>query len=945
MGGLTGIAFAAPWLLLGLLALPLLWLLLRATPPAPRRRRFPGIVLLQGLEDDERETARTPWWLLLLRSLAMAALILGFAGPILNPPREEPGAGADPLLVLLDGSWADARDWERRLARADAALEAAAARARPAAVLLLSQPLSGPIPFQGAEAWRRRLAALSPNPWEPDMRTASGWAEALQGRFETLWFSDGLAREGRADLLRALRRHGDLRVIESPQPLYGLAPPRLDGGQLLVRALRARPDGARDLTVLARGTGPNGAERVLARAGVHFAAGSREAELRLSLPVELANRISRIALEGQQSAAAVSLAADTLRRRKVGLVRGSAEGEADRLLSPRHYLRQALGPTSDLIEGTLGDLTAADPDVIVLADVAALAPAEAEALEGWVRRGGLLLRFAGPRLAASDVGRGKADPLLPVRLRSGGRILGGAMSWGTPRKLSPFPESSPFFGLKLPDDVEVSAQVLAEPDPELAARTIATLADGTPLVTRKALGSGQVVLFHVTANAEWSNLPLSGLFVKMLNRLLAQSATGPGAAADLAGRLWEQRLRLDAFGALHEGVGGEAIAGERLQRALPEGRSGPGLEPGIYQAGARAVALNVIGPERRLEAARWPADLPVEGMQSRRGLDLKPWLLGLGLLLLAADILASLLVSGRMRPHRPPHRRGRGAGAAVGLLAALGLSAALAPTPAALRAQEALPPVDDAFAIEATAQLHLAHVLTGDARVDEIAHAGLVGLSDVLFARTSVEPAEPIGVDIETHELAFFPFLYWPVTADQPRPSPEAYARLNRYLANGGMILFDTRDADIATGAAPTVNAGRLREIAFGLDIPPLEPLPEDHVLTRTFYLLKETPGRYRNASLWVEAAPPDARRIEGMPFRDLNDNVSPVAIGNGDWAAAWAVTQSGDPLLPVGRGRSGERQREFAYRFGVNLVMYALTGNYKSDQVHVPALLERLGQ
>ena len=89
----------------------------------------------------------------------------------------------------------------------------------------------------------------------------------------------------------------------------------------------------------------------------------------------------------------------------------------------------------------------------------------------------------------------------------------------------------------------------------------------------------------------------------------------------------------------------------------------------------------------------------------------------------------------------------------------------------------------------------------------------------------------------------------------------------------------------------------------------------------------------------------PGAEQVEGMPFRNLNDGVTPVVIGGNDWASAWAVTSTGQSMLPVGRGCGGERQRELAYRFGVNLVMHVLTGNYKSDQVHVPALLDRLGQ
>jgi hypothetical protein len=159
------------------------------------------------------------------------------------------------------------------------------------------------------------------------------------------------------------------------------------------------------------------------------------------------------------------------------------------------------------------------------------------------------------------------------------------------------------------------------------------------------------------------------------------------------------------------------------------------------------------------------------------------------------------------------------------------------------------------------------------------------------------------------------------------------------------MILFDTRDADLGGGAAGTTPNGRvLQRIAMRLDVPPLEPVPNDHVLTRTFYLLQDFPGRWANSPVWLEASP-DPQAVEGMPFRNLNDGVTPVVIGGNDWAAAWATEENGQPMFPVGRGIAGERQREMALRFGINLIMYVMTGNYKSDQVHVPALLDRLGQ
>ena len=926
------IGFTAPLILLGLLLLPVLWLLLRAVPPAPIRRRFPGVALLLGLQDDENEADKTPWWLLLLRMAALAAAIIGFAGPVLNPRAERPGSG--PLLILADGSWADAAGWVRRIERMDALLEEAGADGRPVAVVLLADLPEGPLPFQGAEAWQRRLAGLQPAPWAPT--PSPRWIAALsdEGDFDTVWLSDGLARESRAPLLAALEAHGAVRVIESPRPVLGLGAVRFEEGEIAMDVLRSRAEGPLEVAIAAIGPDPAGVTRELARVEAGFEPGAGSAEARFSLPAELRNRITRFAISGLRSAGAVQLADDALRRREVALIAGRADREGLDLLDPLHYLRKALEPSADLLEGGLDEILPANPDVIILADVAKLSPGEEEALREWVGKGGLLVRFAGPQLAASDVSRGAEDPLMPVRLRAGGRVVGGAMSWGTPKKLRPFAPESPFFGLDIPPDVEVSAQVLAEPDPTLSARVIASLADGTPLVTRKRIGQGQVVLFHVTANAEWSSLPLSGLFVEMLERLAVSARKGTPGAESLAGTEWRLEKRLDGFGELADAAEPLVVQGEEIATAEP----GPEPPPGLYAGEDRSLAVNVLGEGAALAPAAWPARIPVEGIAALRETGLKGAFLAAALALLLLDLLASLWLSGRLRGPR------RGLAAGV-LLLGLCLGA-LAPAPAA-RAQEGAPPPPDeaeARAIAAASKVTLAYVITGDSALDRLSEAGLLGLSDILYRRTSVEPGLPMGVDLERDELSLFPLLYWPISPSQPLPSKEAYAKLNEYLRRGGMILFDTRDGDLSGLGQSTPEGRKLQALALPLDIPPLEPVPEDHVLTRTFYLIQTFPGRY-DRPIWAEAAPPDAEKVEGMPFRNLNDGVSPVIIGGNDWAGAWAVDRTGAPLLPVGRGYTGERQREMAYRFGVNLVMYVLTGNYKSDQVHVPALLERLGQ
>ena len=916
------VGFGAPLLLLGLVLLPILWLLLRAVPPAPVKRMFPGVALLLGLSDDETQTDRTPWWLLLLRMAAIAAAIIGFAGPILNPKTDAGGDG--PLLIVVDATWADAADWPRRMARVEALLSEASQAGRQTAIVTLTDlPADGVLPFRSANSWVPQLAGFAPAPWSPDAEALDGFASALEGDFDTYWLSDGLARDSREELLAALQDRGAVTVFESPRSVIGLKPARFEEGNILLTATRSRTTSEGGATVIAHGLDPAGTPRALARVGLEFAPGEAEASETLALPAELRDRVTRFEIEGVRSAGAISLTDDSLRRREVAIIAGREDREGLQLLSPTHYLEQALVTNADMINGSISEITLANPDVIILADVVTLGGSEAEDIEDWIRKGGLLLRFAGPRLAASDLGREEEDILMPVRLRAGGRTVGGAMSWGEPKALRSFSSESPFFGLNIPEDVTVTSQVMAQPDPSLAERTIATLADGTPLVTRKRMDLGQVVLFHVTANADWSTLPLSGLFVRMLERLAVSSQISELAADDLIGTVWTADKVLTGFGEVQDAGTMAGIAGERLIEETP----GPSLPPGLYAGDDRRIALNVVNSDTALAPAVWPADIAIEGFAVTEETPLKGLLLSLALLTLIADILATLWLSGRLS--------GAVARTTTGILALVLLAAPEA------HAQEQ----DIERLLSAASEVTLAHVITGDRAVDQVASAGLMGLSNVLTRRTSIEPAAPVAVNLETDELSVFPFLYWPVTPNQPRPSSDAYARLNAYLRTGGLILFDTRDANTAGFGASSPNGRKLQELALPLDIPPLAPVPSDHVLTRTFYLLQDFPGRFAGRDVWVEAAPADAEQVEGMPFRNLNDNVTPVVIGGNDWAAAWATNERGASMFPVGRGFAGERQREVAYRFGVNLIMHVLTGNYKSDQVHVPALLDRLGQ
>lgn len=621
------IGFLAPWLLSALAALPVLWLILRAMPPLPRQVRFPGTRLLLGLSDPHPVARHTPWWLLLLRVLAIAALILGFAGPVWKPVPQAGGQG--PLLIVMDAGWAAAPDWPQRQDRALRALDAAGAAGQPAALLVADGQATGALPFQPAPELAARLRALRPAAWETRYPAdpEPTLAEAPAG-LSTLWLSDGLDHPARADWLAALTQRGAVTVVPPQGPRLSLQTVAGDQPSLLMRST-----GGPVPEVLAIGIDPQGTARELARlkpgAG-ETGEGVTTHKVPIDLPSELRNRVTRYEIQGQASAGAVVLADDSLRRRKLALVGDDRASEGQRLLSPLHYLRRALAPSTDLIEGGLGDVLQAAPDVIVLADQLGL-PEEA-ALRDWVEKGGLLIRFAGPRMAASD--RLAEEPLLPVRLRAGGRDIGGALSWGAPRGIADFAPDGIFAGLQVPRDATVRAQLLAEPAPDLAQRSIAQLSDGTPLVTRAALGQGQLVLFHTTANAEWSSLAISGLFVQMLDRLVRSARSSPAAPeADRAEQpFWLPELVLDGFGRAAPPTDPVPVPAADFARG-----PAPGAPAGLYRGGERMLALNAGGP---IAPAAWPG-ARIESAAQAPGLDLRGWLIALAAALFALDALGS----------------------------------------------------------------------------------------------------------------------------------------------------------------------------------------------------------------------------------------------------------------------------------------------------------------
>jgi hypothetical protein len=892
--------FLQPWALLGLLALPVLWLLLRATPPEPKRFALPSLALLDDLKPDEETPARTPWWLLLLRMIALGLAILGFARPTWAPNAQVNTTGG--TLIVVDDGWTSAERWRDLVRTATSAVDETSQDGGNIHVMFTAphEVTRDPSEVLDAETARQLLRNTRPAAWLPDRMAALKKLDETglkPGRI--IWATDGFDHDDSAAFARGLTAKAATEVrVTRPKNAFAItsADSSAEGARVSVVRANSLPGATADVIAeTAEGAS-------IASTRIAFQGGSMTADALFAIPAAALNRVARFRIGGSPSAGGVWLWDDTARRPHVGLA--DARDEAQPLLSEHYYVRKALQPYAQLTEKKLSDLLDSPIDAIILGDRGTIEEDLRDKLTAWIEKGGVLIRFAGPRLAAQD------DSFTPVPLRPTSRSLGSSLSWETPQRIAPFDNNSPFVGIPRPTDTAVRQQVLANPSAELESLTWARLEDGTPLVTARRIGRGELILFHVTADPDWSDLPYTGAFVEMLRRSVVSGGERSGAAAlSTEGTLAPTRV-LDGYGVLQPP---QSTATPIPAANFLTTRPGPTTPPGLYAGPGGERALNAGAPAPQI-VETWPGVTKVteqEAVVERAGLG--GWMIALALSIVALDLIIALAFAGRLP------RFGRQAAGALAVFFFAG---------AVLNGQPASAQTSEQLAREAAAHLRFAYVKTGDRSLDETTAAGLFGLSYELGARTSVEPETPHGVDLSRDHLELYPMIYYAVPRNAKALPPAAVAKVNAYLRAGGAFVVDTRDA--APGRDVSQN---LSTLLAGIDAPPLQPAPPTHVLTKSYYLIRSFPGRL-NGRLWIEsgAADRDTRR---------GDGVSGLFIGGSDWAGAWAIDKNGKALRTMD---GGPNAREMAYRFGINLVMYILTGNYKEDQVHIPDLLDRLG-
>ncbi len=917
------LAFHHPWILLGLLGIPLLWILIRLMPPSSSVIAFPAVRLLHHLRSPEEIAKTAPWWLLLLRISFVIAMILGFSHPVLVPQDDLPGKGA--LILVINNDWSSARNWPKRIRAARSLIKHAERENRSIYIITTIPVAQNPVSFDNKftpPTAQNYLKTLQPRPWPSDLtKLLSNLKKmALPSPADVVWLTDKIEKKGKNQLAQSFQRLGSLTILtdESSSPKI-LSPPIANSQKLTLKAFRLNSSRKETIVIQAF----DNEKTLVDYSTVSFQPGDRETIVNFSLPIELRNKVTQIKIKGEPSAAAVILLDDSFKRYRVGLV-SNIEFETEQpLLNKLFYLEQAISPFSEIHKDNINALLSRKASTIIMADIETISKIEESSLTTWMENGGVLIRFAGPHLAAHGIGENSSiyPKLLPVELRGGDRTLEGVLSWTKPLPISEFNPSGPFNNLPSYPNVLVQRQVLAEPDAGLNAKTWARLQDGTPIVTGVKRGDGWLVLFHTTANPEWSNLALSGLFVDMLQRLIS---LGLGNVENSVSMEIPPIETLNGFGILGPPEPNTQSIALKQNQLKPEVTANH--PPGFYGNDLIRSALNLnIDPNLMVSKSIIGKGVIKRPFDRLPEVNFRPIFLVISFVLLILDLLISLMIRGYFFPDDLAKKRTK----IIPVLLLIFLYPLILPTKTLAQTNHN---PNDGFALEALSKTTVAFVITGEPAIDSISKSGLSTLTDLLRQRTAVDAGPPIGVNLAMDELSFFPLIYWPIVSDPPELDDVIIQKVNAFMKNGGTIFFDTRD-QYETSLTGTGNGiETFNFISNILNLPFLTPIPSDHVLTKSFYLLKEFPGRFTGGELWI--------KDHGV---EKNPEISPIIIGSHDWASAWARDQHGNfrfPIIP-----HGEEQRELSFRAGINLIMYVLTGNYKADQVHVPAILERLGQ
>ncbi|MBN8646846.1 MAG: DUF4159 domain-containing protein [Caulobacterales bacterium] len=870
--------FLSPIALFVLVALPIIYIVSRFVPKPPKSINFGAIFILKNIIAPRPIPKHAPLWLKILRLFLAGIFILACAMPILQNPNSAKIISKD-ILLVIDDDVANANEFNQIKNELKNFIDIESTKNNALKLVVQNCNSKTLNPINSPQNAKNYIDTIIPKPIICDKGNYIKTLGDIRENYRVIYIANNVNQLNDAKFFEILNRisNGDL-IIRRPNINFAI----IESANIEKNGLRlniiSNGQFSKKITIFGENS------KVLISNNIHNGGNF----------IEISQNILRMAqylkIEGQNNAAATYII-DAFNRRPL-ILTPKANSSDQPLLSDANFINSAMEIIGDVknYEGKI-DFKAA-PNAIIFGDVENFDDVETNALMQYLKNGGTIIRFLGPKSLSKEESPFFTAPinLVPHILSTGFAVEN--------LSIAPLPKNSIFSDIEFPQKINIGQSILLK-SANNDAKTLINLSDGAPLLSMREIGAGKLYMFHTSAAPIWSDIGLSNLQLAFLKRIILQTSAKAIPASTLeANVILRPRIVIDENGNLSKNTNGikPFITPITNQTKVDNDHYA-----GIYEGDGASLVINAGTNIKELKPQNLPKSQDFEN--DTKSLALYSYLLFFGFILLLIDNMILNLPKFSFKK-------------ASGIVSALIIFAFLIPHPTNAQTKSQ----------EKSDDIKLTFLITPDNITNEQAKAGLNGISQILRRRTNIEPSGIIGLDPSKDELAKHPIIYWLLPKTSQSLPLEAVQNLNKYMQNGGILFIDTRGLSMEPKRAQDI----LKTAVNGLKIPPLEKVPPEHVLKKTFYILQNFPGFYSNASLWVQS--------DATTNYSANDGVSPIIISNGDLARAWAQKTPENGFDAI----NDDFAHELSLRVGINIYLYALTGQYKADQVHVRSLLER---
>ena len=890
------ISFVYPYLLFIALFLPFIWIFLKTSPPLPNLKKFPAIIFLAKKKSLDQTPEKISYPMVILRLVILIFLIIGFSQPQINKANNNQIQN----LIVLDNSWLSGTSWIDRKQKIIELIQSQESELNNFSIITTTEFSKGNFfnlynkkPSEIIEF----VSSLEPLSWEPNYSLLYKKLKENKRIYDNIyWFTEPLIDKDKESLYSYLSKK-NLKIIKSSEkkilPIVKFSQKENNTYEFVI---------SHPLNIFSEGVIDSFDQEKNLLYRVPYEGKSIQkneiffTKIYINIPLSIREKISYFQINKINSSATKIYLNKIQTKKTIGIVSINQNEKALKFNSGNYFVDKALDNKFEIKKDSLENLIDMKLKLLFVDDLFLINKLIDAKIISWVKKGGTLIKFGGTNTINNMLDESESS--LKDNFSLTGRIINvdSQLSLKKSLKISNISINSPLYGLTVPDDIKVKQYI--ESQPSVTSKKIniwLSLENGTPLISSISLQKGKIIFFHIPSNATWSNLPLSYFFLEIIERIINQTQ-GEKLKKD---KILKPFLNLNAMGELVKPSAQSLnIDNKIIKDSVKVNYDYP---PGLYKDNEDFYALNQS--DNLYYDFKIVKDFKSQGFQeitNNRTLNFKPFFLISAFFLFFLDTLVTLFLRQLLKIERTKF-----------LLVILILIFSSSNSHS------------KSLDIEKVMSNKIGYIVTGNDKVDKITHNGLKVLSKFISSKTAAIFSEPTPIDLKEDKLLYYPIIYWPTDSGLN----ELPKKIKRFLNDGGLLLIDCKLDELNFMINKCLDS--FQKLLKNNQIGQFKEIDEKHAMSKSFYIINNFPGRKNNSIYFATTELGDF------------DNTASVIIGNNDWVGAWAKNENNEFLFSL--LQNDLKQRNVSFKFGVNLLIYSLTGNYKTDQVHIPEFLKRI--